>query len=115
MARETAVAVAMDRHDPQALHAALSEGGYLPEPDTFVPEDLYAQIAGMGINAVLPARAGDVTKIYLTKQTIRGSSYPAVTSSFFVDSVFDISQGRQAFERLQSGQQFGKIVVRIPE
>jgi len=32
-----------------------------------------------------------------------------------VDSVFDISQGRQAFERLQSGQQFGKIVVRIPE
>jgi predicted unusual protein kinase regulating ubiquinone biosynthesis (AarF/ABC1/UbiB family) len=48
MARETAVAVAMDRHDPQALHAALSEGGYLPEPDTFVPEDLYAQIAGMG-------------------------------------------------------------------
>jgi hypothetical protein len=32
-----------------------------------------------------------------------------------VDSVFDITQGRQAFERLQSGQQFGKIVVRIPD
>ena len=40
MARETAVAVAMDRHDPQALHAALSAAGYLPEPETFVPEDL---------------------------------------------------------------------------
>jgi predicted unusual protein kinase regulating ubiquinone biosynthesis (AarF/ABC1/UbiB family) len=48
MARETAVAVAMDRQDPQALHTALSHAGYLPEPDTFVPEDLYAQIAGMG-------------------------------------------------------------------
>ena len=32
-----------------------------------------------------------------------------------IDSVFDISQGRKAFERLQSGQQFGKVVVRIPE
>jgi NADPH:quinone reductase-like Zn-dependent oxidoreductase len=32
-----------------------------------------------------------------------------------VDSVFDIAQGRKAFERLQSGQQFGKVVVRIPE
>jgi uncharacterized membrane protein YbhN (UPF0104 family) len=52
-----------------------------------------AQIAGMGINSVLPARAGDVTKIYLAKQAIPGSSYAAVTSSFFVDSVFDTPVG----------------------
>jgi glycosyltransferase 2 family protein len=52
-----------------------------------------AQVAGMGINSVLPARAGDVTKIYLAKQSIPASSYPAVTSSFFVDSVFDIPVG----------------------
>jgi len=48
LARETAVAMAMDRHDPQALHAALAAGGYLPAPDSFDPDDLYAQIAGMG-------------------------------------------------------------------
>ncbi|MEO7102474.1 MAG: zinc-binding dehydrogenase [Gemmatimonadaceae bacterium] len=30
-----------------------------------------------------------------------------------VDSVFDITQGRAAFERLENGAQFGKIVVRI--
>jgi uncharacterized membrane protein YbhN (UPF0104 family) len=52
-----------------------------------------AQIAGVGINSILPARAGDVTKIYLAKQSIPGSSYPAVTSSFFVDSVFDTPVG----------------------
>jgi len=52
-----------------------------------------AQVAGMGINSVLPARAGDVTKIYLAKQAIPGSTYPAVTSSFFVDSVFDTPVG----------------------
>jgi hypothetical protein len=51
------------------------------------------QIAGVGINSILPARAGDVTKIYLAKQSIPASSYPAVTSSFFVDSVFDTPVG----------------------
>ena len=30
-----------------------------------------------------------------------------------VDSVFPLENGRQAFERLQAGKQFGKIVVRI--
>ena len=50
------------------------------------------------------------------------AEFDAVTGEFhaghltpLVDSVFDISQGRQAFERLASGQQFGKIVVRIPD
>ena len=52
-----------------------------------------AQIAGVGVNSILPARAGDVTKIYLAKQSVPNSSYPAVTSSFFVDSVFDIPVG----------------------
>jgi hypothetical protein len=52
-----------------------------------------AQIAGVGINSIMPARAGDVTKIYLAKQSIPNSSYPAVTSSFVVDSVFDIPVG----------------------
>ena len=30
-----------------------------------------------------------------------------------IDSVFDIAQGKQAFERLESGAQFGKVVVRV--
>jgi hypothetical protein len=30
------------------VHALLSELGYLPEPDTFAPEDLLAQLAAMG-------------------------------------------------------------------
>jgi glycosyltransferase 2 family protein len=52
-----------------------------------------AYVAGVGVNSVLPARAGDVTKIYLAKQSVPNSSYPAVTSSFFVDSVFDTPVG----------------------
>ena len=50
-------------------------------------------VAGVGVNSVLPARGGDVAKIYLAKQSIPNSTYPAVTSSFFVESVFDIPVG----------------------
>jgi uncharacterized membrane protein YbhN (UPF0104 family) len=52
-----------------------------------------AYLAGAGINAVVPARAGDVTKVFLVKRQIPGSSYPAVTSSFLVQSVFDTAAG----------------------
>jgi NADPH:quinone reductase-like Zn-dependent oxidoreductase len=70
----------------------------------------------------------DVRRLFWNQWDIMGSTmgndaeFDAITSEYraghftpLVDSVFDISQGRQAFERLQSGQQFGKIVVRIPE
>jgi uncharacterized membrane protein YbhN (UPF0104 family) len=52
-----------------------------------------AYLAGAGINAILPAHAGDATKVFLVKRQIPGSSYPAVTSSFLVQTVFDTSIG----------------------
>jgi glycosyltransferase 2 family protein len=52
-----------------------------------------AYLAGAGINAILPARAGDVTKVFLVKRQIPHSSYPAVTSSFLVQTVFDTTAG----------------------
>jgi uncharacterized membrane protein YbhN (UPF0104 family) len=52
-----------------------------------------AYLAGAGINAILPAHAGDATKVFLVKRQIPESSYPAVTSSFLVQTVFDTSVG----------------------
>ena len=52
-----------------------------------------AYLAGAGINAIIPARAGDVTKIFLVKRQIKGATYPSVTSSFLVQSVFDTTIG----------------------
>ncbi len=52
-----------------------------------------AYLAGAGINAVLPAHVGDVTKVFLVKRQIPDSSYPTVTSSFLVQTVFDTSVG----------------------
>jgi uncharacterized membrane protein YbhN (UPF0104 family) len=52
-----------------------------------------AYLAGAGINAILPAHAGDATKVFLVKRQIPHSSYSAVTSSFLVQTVFDTTVG----------------------
>jgi len=41
----------------------------------------------------VPARGGDVIKLFLTRSSISGSSYPTVAAAFFVESVFDASVG----------------------
>jgi glycosyltransferase 2 family protein len=56
-----------------------------------------AYLAGAGLNSFIPARVGDAVKIFLAKRSIRGSSYPAIVSSFFVQSVFDITAGILVF------------------
>lgn len=48
-----------------------------------------AYISAYGLNNVLPARAGDVMKLYLVKESIPNSHYPAVGAAFFVEAIFD--------------------------
>ena len=50
-----------------------------------------AYMAGYGFNSVVPARGGDVIRLFLTKTSVPHSSYPAVASSFFVEQIFDLS------------------------
>ena len=50
-------------------------------------------LAGAGINAIIPARAGDAAKIFLAKQSVPGSSYPAIAASFAVLTPFDTTLG----------------------
>jgi uncharacterized membrane protein YbhN (UPF0104 family) len=65
---------------------------YPDKPIPFLPMAA-GYLAGAGINAIVPARAGDVTKVFLVKRQIPDSTYPAVTSSFLVQTVFDTSVG----------------------
>ena len=48
-----------------------------------------AYIAAYGFNNVVPARGGDLIRLFLTKSSVPNSSYPAVASSFAVEVVFD--------------------------
>ncbi|MGX6449020.1 lysylphosphatidylglycerol synthase transmembrane domain-containing protein [Patulibacter sp. S7RM1-6] len=50
-----------------------------------------AYIAAYGFNNVIPARGGDVIKVFLVKTSVPRSTYPAITASMFVEAVFDAS------------------------
>ena len=50
-----------------------------------------AYLAGYGFNSVVPARGGDIVRLFLTRTSVPRSSYPAVGSSFFVEQIFDLT------------------------
>jgi uncharacterized membrane protein YbhN (UPF0104 family) len=52
-----------------------------------------AYVAAYGFNGVVPARGGDVIKLFLTKTSVPRSSYPAVASAMAVENVFDLTMG----------------------
>jgi uncharacterized protein (TIRG00374 family) len=52
-----------------------------------------AYFAAVGFNNVVPVRGGDVIKLFLTRSSIPGSSYPTVAAAFLVESIFDASVG----------------------
>ncbi len=52
-----------------------------------------AYFAAVGFNNVVPARGGDIIKLFLARSSIPGSTYPTVASAFFVESIFDASVG----------------------
>src|SRR5215203_3143384 len=52
-----------------------------------------AYVAAYGFNNVVPARGGDVIKLFLVKTSVPNSTYPAVGAAFFVEAVFDLVMG----------------------
>jgi uncharacterized membrane protein YbhN (UPF0104 family) len=59
--------------------------------ERFAFRDIWgAYFAGYGFNSVVPARGGDVIRLFLTKTSVPRSSYPAVASSFAVETIFDL-------------------------
>lgn len=68
----------------------------------------------------------DVRKLFWNQWTIMGSTmgsqaeFDAITDELRagrlfpeIDSIFDLARGREAYERLSSGGQFGKVVVQV--
>ncbi len=52
-----------------------------------------AYFAGYGFNSVIPARGGDVVRLFLTKTSVPRSSYPAVGATFVSELGFDLAMG----------------------
>jgi hypothetical protein len=65
-----------------------------PEAETLRYRDVIAAyFAGSGLNAVVPARGGDVLKLYMVKQRIPDGHYPTLVSSFVPEGLFELVCG----------------------
>jgi uncharacterized membrane protein YbhN (UPF0104 family) len=45
----------------------------------------------VGVNAIAPARAGDVVKLVLVKHEVRGTTYTTLTPTLLVETIFDMA------------------------
>ena len=52
-----------------------------------------AYVVGVGVNSIVPARAGDAIKLYLIKHRIPGSSYATLTPTLIAETLFDFFVG----------------------
>ena len=52
-----------------------------------------AYFAGYGFNSVVPARGGDVIRLFLTRRSVPNATYPAVGATFVVELGFDLAMG----------------------
>jgi uncharacterized membrane protein YbhN (UPF0104 family) len=52
-----------------------------------------AYLAGVGVNAIAPARGGDLVKIFLTRTRLEGSTTPTILASLLVETLIDAVLG----------------------
>jgi uncharacterized membrane protein YbhN (UPF0104 family) len=50
---------------------------------------LGAYVAGVGVNSVLPARGGDLIKLYLVRNRMEEATYPTLGATLVVETLFD--------------------------
>jgi uncharacterized membrane protein YbhN (UPF0104 family) len=48
-----------------------------------------AYVAGGGVNAIVPARGGDLVKLYLIRQRVPDSAYATLAPTLLVETIFD--------------------------
>jgi uncharacterized membrane protein YbhN (UPF0104 family) len=50
-----------------------------------------AYVAGTGVNAIIPARAGDAVKLYLAKHRVEGATYTTLVATVLLQTLFDMA------------------------
>jgi glycosyltransferase 2 family protein len=61
-------------------------------PDTRIPRRpvLGAYLAGVGVNSIVPGRAGDLVKIYLVHRRVEGTTYTTLASTLVTETLLDL-------------------------
>ena len=69
---------------------------YPDEPVRWV--SIYASyLAGVGVNAIIPARGGDAVRLFLAHRAVPGSGYVTLASTLLVLSIFDMGMALLIF------------------
>jgi uncharacterized membrane protein YbhN (UPF0104 family) len=56
-----------------------------------------AYLSGVGVNALVPARAGDAVRLYLAHRAVPGATYTTLASTLLVLSIFDSTMALAIF------------------
>lgn len=56
-----------------------------------------AYVAGVGVNAIIPARVGDLAKLYIAKRRVPGSTYTTLATTQVALTVFDLAAAGALF------------------
>ena len=60
-----------------------------PETEVRWRDVFGAYAAGIGANALIPGRGGDILRLYIAKHRIEGSTYPTLGSTMLAETIFD--------------------------
>ena len=56
-----------------------------------------AYLAGVGVNAIIPARAGDAVRLYLAHRAVPATTYTTLVATLLVLTVFDMAMAVMIF------------------
>ena len=77
---------------PRGWHTILRAA--FPEATDLRPRDVIrAYLAGAGVNAIVPARGGDVVKLALVRRRIPGARYSTLAATFIPETLFETAFG----------------------
>jgi uncharacterized protein (TIRG00374 family) len=60
-----------------------------PDAEVQWRQVLGGYVAGLGANAILPGRGGDLLRLYIVKHRVDGSTYPTLASTMLADGIVD--------------------------
>jgi hypothetical protein len=77
---------------PRGWHTILRAA--YPDADGLRPRHtMAAYLAGAGLNGIIPARGGDIVKLWLVHRRIPGARYPTLAATFLPETLFETAFG----------------------
>ena len=69
----------------------------VPESEVRWRTVLAGYAAGIGVNALIPARSGDLLRLFIVKRRTPGATYPTLAATLVVETLFDFAVAATLF------------------